>query len=409
MSCSLPKTDRTTALPSVAWLPSFFILVLSLLMASVYFFLPLHLKHQLRFSGWQIGVLYAAASLNALLVTFPLGVAGDRYPLVYLLRGGLVLSSVCLYGLGRLQTYFPYLMAFWGFGLGLHAFRIALDTVLFKSVGNSSVQALAHYNSWRMTGMLLGTLLGGFLFYRLGFALALQLLALVPLLLLLPTFSLPRLRVHHSPLWQYGRDFCHRPVLFFAGWLFLFCLHWGAETTSYGLFLQENLGLAPQGMGLYMATEFGVLALTAYLYGRSWHGRLSPLGFLSLALLTSGLGHIFMTIPNVAVSLAWRLVHGFGDALILMESYTTIARLFQVERMGGNSSLISLVSVSGSFAGALLFGPLGAAWGYQWPLLVSGGISLALLPLAYWGLRTGPVAASAWQGERQEGRSSSSP
>lgn len=373
--------------PAVAWLPSFFILVSSLLMSGVYFFLPLYLKHQLHFSGWQIGALYAAASLNALLVTFPLGVAGDRYPLVYPLRMGLVLSGLCLWGLGRLQAFLPYLLAFWGFGLGLHAFRIALDTVLFKSVGHSSVRALAHYNSWRMAGMMLGTLSGGFLFYRLGFAVSLQLLAIVPLLLLLPTYKLPRLHLHRSPLWQYGRDFWQRPVLFFATWLFLFCLHWGAETTSYGLFLQENLRLSPQGMGLYMATEFAVLAATAYLYGRSWYGRLSPLTFLSLALLTSGLGHILMTIPSVAVSLGWRLVHGFGDALILMESYTTIARLFQVERIGGNSSLISLVSISGSFAGALLFGPLGAAWGYHWPLILSGCISLGLLPLAYWGLQ----------------------
>lgn len=383
----MPQIEATPRSPSPAWLPAFFILVLSLLMSGVYFFLPLYLKHHLQFSGWQIGMLYAAASLNALLVTFPLGIAGDRYPLVYLLRGGLIMSGICLWGLGRIQAFLPYLIAFWGFGLGLHAFRIALDTVLFKSVGNSSVQALAQYNAWRMVGMMLGTLGGGFLFHKLGFAFSLELLALVPLLLLLPTFRLPRLRLHYSPLWQYVRDFCHRPVLFFATWLFLFCLHWGAETTSYGLFLRENLGLSPQGMGLYMATEFGVLAVTAYLYGRFWHGRLSPLTFLSLALLTSGLGHILMTIPLVAVSLGWRLVHGFGDALILMESYTTIARLFRVERLGGNSSLISLVSISGSFAGALFFGPLGADWGYHWPLIISGAISLGLLPLAFWGLR----------------------
>jgi MFS family permease len=386
-----PHADQVSSPPS-PWLPSFFILVLSLLMAGVFFFLPLHLKQQLHFSGWQIGLLYAAASLNALIVTFPLGVAGDRYPLVYLLRGGLVLSGLCLWGLGRLQSFWPYLLAFWGFGLGMHTFRLALDTVLFKAGGHNSVLALSHYNAWRMAGMMLGTLLGGLLFQRLGFAMALQGLALIPLLLLLPTHKLPRFRVHRSPLWQYARDFCHGPVLFFATWLFLFCLHWGAETTSYGLFLQEILGLSPRGMGLYMATEFGVLAITAYVYGRCWYGRLSPLTLLSLALLTSGFGHIFMTLPPVAFSLSWRLVHGFGDALIMMESYTTIARLFQVERIGGNASLISLVSVGGSFAGALIFGPLGAAWGYQWPLIISGVISLGLLPLAFWGLRGQRVA-----------------
>lgn len=377
-----------------AWLPSLFIWALSLLMSGVYFFLPLHLKNNLGFSGLEIGILYAAASLNALVVTFPLGVAGDRYPLLPILRGALLLSALCLWGLGVLRSYPVYLAAFWGFGLGLHAFRIALDTLVFKSTGAETVTVLTRYNSWRMAGMMTGTLLGGLLFYRLGFDFSLKLLALVPVLLIVPTFRLPRLAVHYSSLRDYGRDFCHRPVLFFATWLFLFCLHWGAETTSYGLFLQERLGLTPRGMGLYMATEFGVLALTAYCYGRYWHGRLSSWAFLSLALLTSGLGHILMTIPVVAISLAWRLVHGFGDALILMESYTTIARLFHVDRIGGNSSLISLVSVGGSFAGALVFGPLGAALGYQWPLIVSGCISLGLLPLAFWGFRAKAGAPS---------------
>ncbi len=377
------------------WLPSFFIWAISLLMSSVYFFLPVYLKNTLHFSGLEIGVLYAAASLNALLMTFPLGVAGDRYPLLYLLRGAILLSALCLWGLGHLQNYLPYLVAFWGFGLGLHAFRIILDTLLFKTTGTASVRALSRYNSWRMAGMMTGTLLGGFLFTLLGFAASLRLLALVPLLLLLPTMKLPQLELHYSPLRQYSRDFCHRPVLFFATWLFLFCLHWGAETTSYGLFLKERLGLTPQGMGLYMATEFAVLAITAYWYGRSWYGRLSSLSLLSLALVTSGLGHILMTIPNVGLSLTWRLVHGFGDALIMMEIYTTIARLFHVDRIGGHSSLINLVSVSGSFAGALIFGPLGAAYGYQWPLIISGCISLCLLPLAYWSLKSNPASTPA--------------
>jgi hypothetical protein len=38
-----------------------------------------------------------------------------------------------------------------------------------------------------------------------------------------------------------------------------------------------------------------------------------------------------------------------------------------------------------------VFGPLGAAYGYQWPLIISGVISLGLLPLAYWGLKAGPA------------------
>ena len=156
-------------------------------------------------------------------------------------------------------------------------------------------------------------------------------------------------------------------MLFFAAWLFLFTLHWGAEATSLALFLRHNLGLEPLGVGAYMAGEFGVVALTAYLYGRFWAGKLKPLTFMAVALLASGSGHILMTYPNLPWSFAMRALHGFGDGLILMETYTTLARLFHVDRIGGNSSLIGLAITLGVFAGSLIFGPLGAALATRCP------------------------------------------
>ena len=51
----------------------------------------------------------------------------------------------------------------------------------------------------------------------------------------------------------------------------------------------------------------------------------------------------------------------------------------QTEKNLGSDLQNSIVS--------LIFGPLGAAYGYQVPLIISGAISLALLPLAYAGLR----------------------
>ena len=367
----------------------FFISAYSVISSSIYFFLPLYLKDSLHFSGSQIGLLYGVLSLNAILVSFPVGVTADRYPARILTRLGLVATAFCLWILPGVSRFWPFLLVFWGFGLSLQLFRQSLDILLFKENSADMFRVFGHYNAWRMGGMLCGALAGGMLIYSLDFPLTLRLLAVGVLALLLPTTRLPRSPGIRTPLWQYGRDFFTRPVLFFAAWLFLFTLHWGAEVTSLGLFLQDNLNLSPRGIGLYMAGEFAVVGLTAYLYGRFWAGRLSPLAFLSLALLLSGTGHILMTSPPLAWSFLWRAIHGFGDGLILMESYTTIARLFHVDRIGGNSSLISLITTLGVFAGSLIFGPLGAQYGYAWPLIISGAISLALLPLAYAGLREG--------------------
>ena len=367
----------------------FFIAAYSVISSSLYFFLPLYLQGSLSFTGGQIGLLYAVLSLNAILVSFPVGVTADRYPARILTRLGLLGTAVCLWGLSEVRQFWPFLLVFWGFGLSLQLFRQSLDILLFKDHRGDTPRLLGHYNSWRMGGMMWGILLGGILIYYLDFPLTLKILAVGVIILFLPTTRLPLSPGVRTSLWQYGRDFLTRPVLFFAAWLFLFTLHWGAEATSLALFLQNNLSLSPRSIGFYLAGEFAVVGLTAYAYGRFWAGRVKPLQFLTVALITSGLGHILMTYPSLPWSFGWRIIHGFGDGLILMETYTTIARLFHVDRIGGNSSLISLITTLGTFAGSLIFGPLGAHYGYAWPLIISGAISLALLPVAYMGLREG--------------------
>jgi MFS family permease len=370
-----------------ATLLPFYISVYSAVIACVYFLLPLYLKGSLQFSGGQIGLLYAVLSLNAILVSFPVGVIGDRYPARILTRIGLAAMAASLWGLARVESFWAFLALFWGFGLSSQLFRLSLDTLLFKEDQRDAPRRLGHYNAMRMGGMMVGAFLGGAAYYWLDFPTTLKLFSVAALLLIAPTVKLPLTLGVRTALFEYGRDFLSPPVLFFATWLFLFTLHWGAEATSLALFLEHNLGLSPLGVGGYMAGEFGVVALTAYLYGRFWAYRLKPLTFLTLALIFSGAGHIMMTYPVLPWSFAWRAVHGFGDGLILMETYATITRLFHVDRVGGNASLISLTTTLGVFAGSLIFGPLGAAWGYQAPLIISGIISLALLPLAYAGLK----------------------
>ena len=365
----------------------FYISVNSAVVSCIYFLLPLYLKGNLHFTGGQIGLLYAVLSLNAILVSFPVGVIGDRYPARILTRVGLAATAASLWGLALVGSFWAFLAVFWGFGLSIQLFRLSLDTLLFKEDQGNAPRRLGQYNAMRMGGMLVGVLLGGAVYYWLDFTITLKLFSLGVLLLIAPTVRLPVTRGVRTALFDYGRDFLAAPVLFFVTWLFLFTLHWGAEATSLSLFLEHNLGLSPLGVGLYMAGEFAVVALTAYLYGRFWAGRLKPLTFLALALVFSGTGHICMTYPVLPWSFAWRAVHGFGDGLILMETYTTITRLFHVDRIGGSASLISLTTTMGVLAGSLIFGPLGAAYGYQVPLIVSGAISLALLPLAYVGLR----------------------
>lgn len=365
----------------------FFISIYSAVISCFYFLLPLYLQGDLHFSGGQIGFLYAVLNLNAILVTFPVGVSGDRYPARVLTRLGLAGAVLSIWGLSALDGFWPFLAVFWAFGLSLTLFRQSLDILLFKENPADAARRFGQYNAWRMGGMMVGALAGGALVYFLKFPLTMRLFGAGLLLMLWPAARLPLTRGVRTAVWEYRRDFFTKPVLFFAAWLFLFTLHWGAEATSLALFLRHNLGLESLGVGAYMAGEFGVVALTAYLYGRFWAGKLKPFTFMAVALVASGSGHILMAYPNLAWSFAMRALHGFGDGLILMETYTTLARLFHVDRIGGNSSLIGVVITLGVLTGSLIFGPLGESLGYQVPLIISGIISLALLPMAYAGLK----------------------
>jgi MFS family permease len=367
---------------------SFLISIHAVVISALYFFLPIYLSGSLGFSGGQIGLLYGVLGLNSLVAAFPVGVVGDRYPARILTRLGIVGTAANLWGLARAERFWPFFLLFFAFGLSLQLYRQSLDIMLLKeNEAAGSTRRFGVYNAWRMGGMAAGILLGGVSLYFLGYPKTFQVLAALVLVLMPLTWRLPLSRGQSSPLLQYGRDFMSGPVLFFVTWLVLFTLHWGAEGTSLGLFLKKDLGLGPLGVGLYLAGEFSVVALTAYLYGRCGAERLPPFALLALALATSGLGHIFMTYPDITWSFTWRLVHGFGDGLIIMITYTTIARLFHVDRIGGNAGLISLATTLGVLAGSLIYGPLGATYGYQMPLIISGLTSLILIPLAYVGLR----------------------
>ena len=367
---------------------SFLISIHAVVISALYFFLPIYLQGTLFFSGAQIGLLYGVLGVNSLLAAFPVGVVGDRYPARILTRLGLVGISLSLWALAQAERFWPFLLVFFAFGLSLQLYRQSLDIMLFKenAVGNST-RRFGVYNAWRMGGMTVGILLGGISLYFFDYPKTFRLLGAIVFILLAVTWRLPSTRGQRSPLLQYGQDFLSGPVLFFVTWLFLFTMHWGAEGTSLGLFLKKNLGLGPLGLGLYMAGEFSIVALTAYLYGRYGDGGLSPFTILTLALATSGVGHILMTYPELAWSFTWRAVHGVGDGLIMMVTYTTIARLFHVERIGGNAGLISLATTLGVLTGSLIYGPLGASLGYQMPLIISGLTSLVLIPLAYVGLK----------------------
>jgi MFS family permease len=373
-------------------LPSILSGAYSFLVALTNFFLPIFLKDHLKFSGVKIGILYGVLSVTGIIVTFPVGFFNDLFTPRTLILLALILTALSSWGQGTVTHFLPFFFAFLLFGVAMNIFRISLDALLFKS-GRKARQGFRYglFNCMRMVGSTLGALFAGYFLFSLDFPLTLKGQASLALALTLVYPLLPITPGKRWELFNYRQDFFKRQVIVFSLWLFFFSLHWGAEATSFGLFLRYNLNLSLIEIGYYMAGEFFAVALSALFFGWLYdrRGGVHAQSFLYSGLIASGLGHILMVSPNLLFSFSWRVVHGIGDGIIALVMYLGINRLFHLERIGGNASLISLITMIGVLVGSLIFGPLGERIGYGYPLVITGIITIFILPLLIWSERLG--------------------
>lgn len=345
------------------------------------FYLPVHLREELSFSGTAIGVLYAVYSVTAILAAFPIGLSADRSAPRRLLYLSLVCLAVGAAGLAGLSAFGLVLAAFLALGLSANIFRQVLDALWYRHTdgGGSFSRRFGPFLAVRMGGMAIGMPLCGLLYHALGFRPALAILAAgaVPLALLVR--GVPEVALNHAPISRYLLDFARPRVLFFSAWLFVFTSHWGAETTHYGLFLRVDLGLSLSQMGLYMGGELVALGATTWLMGR--YAPANSARWLVLGLLLSGVTSVAMLLQPPLLSFAFRFVHGIGDGIVILAVYVAVGDLFRLERIGGSAGLVLLVTMLGGAAGALAYGPLGDTGGHGLPQAISGFITIALAPL----------------------------
>ncbi len=365
----------------VDWLPSILVGAVGLATAVTFFHLAIYFKESLGFSGAEIGVLFAVHAITGLLVTLPAGLANDRLTSRTLVAASLVVHAVSLAGIAAVRSYWPFVGVYFVWGLASGLFRLSLDVQVLKTdTGEHTGRRIGLYQACRFGGMGIGLLLTGYVLSRYDFEGLLIMAAVACLALVLPALWLTPTSVGRVRWSNYWMDMRDPRVLFFAGWLLLFASHWGAEATSYGLFLRENLRLSMSGMGWYMIVEFLAITLTLVLCGRHLNDARVMKAFAVAGLAASGIGQGGMVFEPLAASVAFRALHGVGDGLMFLVIYFGIARLFAVERLGGNTGFISMATMLGYVVGSLIYGPLGELGGYHLPLLISGAVTLVLAP-----------------------------
>jgi MFS family permease len=378
-------SNRTTTL----FLVGLRLLVLNL----TYFFLPLYLR-EAGVTGFWNGFLLAMFAVTAFLSAFQTGIFTDRYPIRFLAAAGFLLMAAFEVAVPRTSGLAALTAVFLVGGLGNTLLEISLSAYVLKTVDDERPGRWfgAYYTTQGLT-IGGGILAGGQLVSLAGYAVAFDVAAaafLVAAVVALRLADTHRTRVR---LAEYATHLAARDAVWITAGFFLLSLHWGAEITSVAPFLRDDLALEPSGTGIYMGAALTGLALAAYVSGVTFDRGVPLRRLATVGLLLSGLGHVAMTVPWALASWAIRFLHEAGDGASGVVLFLLLHRVFPRERVGGLASFVATATIVGRLLGTLVFAPMGEAFGFRWPLVVSGLLTVvAILPL--WGvLQARAVAA----------------
>ncbi len=346
-----------------------------------YFYFPL-IFLDFGFNGWQIGILFSLFTVTALLFTLPTGITNDIFSIKKLIISGFVILFGFYFSLSLTKNFFIYLLLFFIGGLGVNITETSLNSLILKIKTDKLGKKIGIFSSFAYFGIVIGTLLGGFLLTSYNTFTIFRTTSYFFLLLALISLLIPKTKTVKFELLHYKKDLLRKTVLLFIFVLFLYSIHWGAEAVALSPFLEKNLGLNKIGIGIYMAISVTFLCFATYITGVKTDKKLDVKKALYLGLILSGTCHILMTYPNLFSSILFRIIHEVGDGIVQVLMFIGITRLFHIDRIGGSASFVLTVMITGQFLGSLIFGQIGYKLGYHIPLILSGILTLTAFLLA---------------------------
>jgi len=346
------------------------------LIGLTFFSLPL-LLFDFGFDGLSIGVLMSVFSVVSLFSSFPIGAINDRLSIKYVIIIGMLLESVFFAGLYTFRNFWVMLLFFLAGGLGGNMVDTSVRSLTFKALGHERKgKKLGFYQVATTGGFGTGIILGGLLLFSFKFSGVLLISSAACLALALASWLIADVERIKFPISEYREIILRKGTALFLLPLFIFGIHWGAEHTSYSLFLRQTLGLDYFWSGIYMGIPILFLVAASVLTGMRIDRKGGHRQALFSGIVLSGLGHIMMVLQPASVSFIFRLIHEIGDGVAAVSYNLSFSKIFKVERIAGETSAAVTVMVIGNVLGALAFGPLGYAYGFGWPLVISGVLSL---------------------------------
>ncbi|MBN2042669.1 MAG: MFS transporter [Candidatus Aenigmarchaeota archaeon] len=356
--------------------PDMIVFFSSALFFMVMWFLPL-LFVDIGLSGVQIGILLSVYMFVSLFSSFPIGVINDRFSIREVIFAGLILSSLFMFGFSVLKGFWFFMLYYAMGGLGHNMVNTSLRSLIYKlSRRRSEDMNLGVFQFFMSFGASIGYIVGGFLIFILDFDLTLIIGSLLIFILSFLSFLVPKVDIRKFSFWEYKHSLLKKSVFLLLFPVFLFGTHWGAEQTSYSLFLRNFLGLDIFYSGLYMGFSLMAMAIGGIYAGKHINKTRYPKKLFLLGILMSGVFSILMANPNLYLSFLSRFLHEIGDGLMMVSYYIILADIFDKKIIAGESSIAYMALVLGAIVGAPIYGHIGFVYGYHFPFIISGFVSL---------------------------------
>lgn len=331
-------------------------------------------------SDQDIGFLFGAASLTALITALPSGVISDKLSTRRAMMIGLLLAAPFYFALTLTNSLLLLVLIFVVDSLGANLYGIASDSAMYRSIAKSKAASFGILHLVINLGNAVALLACGYIISLAGFSALGIIFMLFPLGIMFLVRRVPTVQAKFEKhtLSEYLREFSRREFLLFAVAIFLLSYHWGTEKTSFPLYASNILHISNESLGWYFSANLLFYGVAGFLAGRLVNVSKRRESLFAIGLLLSAAGSIFYAGSyDFTSSLLSRLLHDSGDAILGVSMMLVISGLVPKERLGGAVGAMTIVYVIAGFTGAVASGYINQHIGYSEAILVSAALTIA--------------------------------
>lgn len=349
-----------------------------------YAYIPIFFKGK-GFTEHQTGILFSLQSLMAIVTYLPSGIINDRFSVKSQIIFGIFIFTAFAGLLQGAVTFWHFFGLFILWGLSGTMLDNSTNVMYYKESSQYPNKLFfAIYGITATIAYAAGGKIGALLIDSGGFPFLFKVVFYSSLLLLPAALTLSDTRAVTIKIRDYLDDIMRFDTAVLALTIFIFTYHWGAEVTSFTMFMKNEAGMDLASISaIYL--EVGLL-MSAIIFTlgifKERHG-LKPVTAIYIAVAASAGSQLaFRYVNSFEGMLFNQLFHAVGDSFFMYYWLNIIPTMYRYERIGGASSFVNLFAVVSVIAGSTISGMAVQSSGSNYSaFLISGLSALLIYPL----------------------------